>query len=930
MEVKNRLKCLSILFAMFAALFLIATPNASALTKNIKVADVNVKEKSGTIIVADPVLSDNEITSNITFNKKDDFATFELSLENNESEKYKIESISDNNTNENIEIDYSFSEDYIDAGELGAVTIKLTYKNTLNNVDKISIDDLMIKIYLINEDGEGGEIIINPTTGDALPFYCILFAAALAGLVVLLKNKKSKAIKVCGVLFALSLLFIPLTTLAKEKNEVQIKFTDIDIIGEFETYNISINPGNGDEILVVPVQYGDKLVSLPANPSKDGYDFDKWVDEDGNTVTSDTVITKPITIEAQYTVKKYAIDYDLNGGSLPEGKTNPSEYTIEDEITINNPEKLGYTFIGWSGTGIDEKTTNLVIPVGSKDARNYLANYSANKNTPYTVTHRYQNLNDLSTYAETTVTEYGETDKIIPAPRQERTGFETPAVQNVKVEADGSAHITYTYDRESYSFSITDRTYVTSDSTSDGSYLYETVITAKAKERAGYTFAWNDGDTNYERTFELTGTVSLTPVYTAKTNTKYVVKHYKQKLTLDGYEIADTQNLTGTTDAPIEPAVNSYTGFKSPAVQHTTIAGDESTAVNYYYDRESYTVTFNTDGGSTVAPQTVIYGKKATRPAEDPIKNKATFDGWYTTDSYGTLFDFSSEITSDTTIYAKFIPDSFAEVFRQTGECTFNGVNGVITGDGCAYANGINKYIDTGINLYNEENHDKDYEIGFTIVSYKPADNVRQATFMNTKLEGGDYPGLVFRKYNDNSQLDFSSRRTSTNNSTKYWDTDDVVTMRIYRITNETTGIQEIFYSVNGSNKVKINDLSKFNPVYNLSVWFGATPVDATAETAHRHLVGTLSDMYIKLGTYEEEPITTYKVRLNANSGSVSPIIMERDKGVAIGDLPTPTTIPEGKQFDGWYSKLEGGSKISSSYTSDTDVTIYARYIDAN
>ncbi len=996
LAIGKNLRRIVLLFVVFLSLF--GFSNATALEKNIVITDVAIKDKSETITVEEPALSNNDITSNITFNKTGDFATFELSLTNNESEKYKIESISDNNTNENIEIDYSFSEDYIDAGGLSTVTIKLTYKNTLINVDKISIDDLTIKIYLVNEDGEGGEIIINPATSDALPFYLVILAVALAGLVLLFKNKKNKAIKIGGILVALAILFIPLATLAKEKYEVQIKFTDIDIIGEFETYNITINPGNGDEILVVPVQYGNKLESLPANPSKDGYDFDKWADDNDNTVTSDTVITGPITVEAQYTIKHYAINYDLDGGSLPDGKTNPSEYTIEDEVTINNPEKLGYTFVGWSGTGIDGKTTNLVIPAGSKDERSYVSNYSANEDTPYTVTHRYQNLDDLTTYTESTVTEYGETDKTIPAPRQERTGFETPAVQNVKVEADGSAHITYTYDRKQIHLHINNSRFIVEGDVT-GYYPYGSTIHLTAIERPGYTFGWNDGVKTYARDYVIYSTTVLAPGYVANTDTPYVVNHYKQKLTLDGYEIADTQNLTGTTDAPISPAVNSYTGFKSPAVQHTTIAGDKSTVVNYYYDREMYefsfndnenvtstkpadsypyetvitltantvdgktfskwsnnetdnpltitltgdltiepeyidsslTVTFDTGDGSEVASQTVNYGEKATRPTENPTKKNYLFYDWYTTDSYETVFNFNTEITADTTIYARFVPSSFPTVFEQEGECIFNGSEGVLEGENCAYANGENKYIDTGVQLYIAENHDKDYEIGFTIKSYDYLENERQATFMNTKLEGDNYPGLVFRQFDAEDRLDFSSRRTSSANSRKLWSNQDKErVVRIYRITNKTTKIQEIFYSMDGGEKVRLNDLSQFNPVFDTSVWFGAAPTNTSANVAQRILVGTLSNMYIKLGSYEEPEGLTYTVDLDANGGSVSPASITKDKGDAVGELPTPTNIPAGKEFDGWYTDLgEKGVKVDSSYMPNTGTTLYAKYTDA-
>ena len=54
----------------------------------------------------------------------------------------------------------------------------------------------------------------------------------------------------------------------------------------------------------------------------------------------------------------------------------------------------------------------------------------------------------------------------------------------------------------------------------------------------------------------------------------------------------------------------------------TAFAADESPAVT------NVTVTFDSDGGSAVAPQQVLQGQKVQRPA-DPIKEGHTFIGWY-------------------------------------------------------------------------------------------------------------------------------------------------------------------------------------------------------------------------------------------------------------------------------------------------------------
>lgn len=65
-----------------------------------------------------------------------------------------------------------------------------------------------------------------------------------------------------------------------------------------------------------------------------------------------------------------------------------------------------------------------------------------------------------------------------------------------------------------------------------------------------------------------------------------------------------------------------------------------------------WTVTFDTDSGSSVTAQLIIDGGKATEP-EDPTKSEKTFAGWYTSAAKTTEFDFNDPITENTTIYAK-------------------------------------------------------------------------------------------------------------------------------------------------------------------------------------------------------------------------------------------------------------------------------------
>ena len=73
------------------------------------------------------------------------------------------------------------------------------------------------------------------------------------------------------------------------------------------------------------------------------------------------------------------------------------------------------------------------------------------------------------------------------------------------------------------------------------------------------------------------------------------------------------------------------------------------------WDANSYTVTFNTNGGSAVTAQSVKYGAKATRPV-DPTRYCYAFTGWYTTATCTAKFDFNTAVKGNVTVYAGWKP----------------------------------------------------------------------------------------------------------------------------------------------------------------------------------------------------------------------------------------------------------------------------------
>lgn len=75
----------------------------------------------------------------------------------------------------------------------------------------------------------------------------------------------------------------------------------------------------------------------------------------------------------------------------------------------------------------------------------------------------------------------------------------------------------------------------------------------------------------------------------------------------------------------------------------------------------TYTVTFNSQGGSAVPSSTVISGEKVIKP-NDPVRYGYLFRGWYTDAACQNAYDFDKTVTSSFTLYAKWIKDYYDDI----------------------------------------------------------------------------------------------------------------------------------------------------------------------------------------------------------------------------------------------------------------------------
>jgi uncharacterized repeat protein (TIGR02543 family) len=149
------------------------------------------------------------------------------------------------------------------------------------------------------------------------------------------------------------------------------------------TYSITYDLGGGQKTLDNPTSYTEETESFTLNnPTKDGYTFTGWTGTDLDEPTTQVTINKGSTGERTYTahfVENYNITYDLADGSLPQGTTNPATYSVlSDTITLNNPTRKNYVFLGWTGTGIEEGTASETVKIyqGTTGARSYVASWT--------------------------------------------------------------------------------------------------------------------------------------------------------------------------------------------------------------------------------------------------------------------------------------------------------------------------------------------------------------------------------------------------------------------------------------------------------------------------------------------------------------------------------------------------------------------------
>ena len=336
--------------------------------------------------------------------------------------------------------------------------------------------------------------------------------------------------------------------------------------------------------------------------------------------------------------RAFEIKYDLGGGMLAGTAKNPASYTYFDEsFTLANPERAGYTFAGWTGSGIDDGAESVTIAKGSTGNRSYTATWTANTNTAYTVEHYQQNLDGTYALAETDSLT-GETDATVTAAPKAYEGFTLNedaqgTVASGIIAGDGSLVLKLCYDRNAYdvTYKVIGSYFANDSYQVDKNVRYGAELALIGDDMSQVGYVWN-GWSGLPATMP-DNAVTVTGYYTAADDTAYTVRHFFQNIEDEGYTQNGVDEMTGTTGAKTKAAAKSATGFTAKPFEQADIAADGSTVVGIYYDRNVHTVSYRYKGkvpagASTLPdPQEYRYGANiAVAPAA--TAPGYTFAGW--------------------------------------------------------------------------------------------------------------------------------------------------------------------------------------------------------------------------------------------------------------------------------------------------------------
>lgn len=177
--------------------------------------------------------------------------------------------------------------------------------------------------------------------------------------------------------------------------------------------------------------------------------------------------------------------------------------------------------------------------------------------------------------------------------------------------------------------------------------------------RTGYYFGGWYSDSTLSASYSFSSNVTSDITLYAKWN----ISQYTIAFDAQGGSLVNPQSVSYNHNAlvPTQPTRSGYAfagWYTESATTHAfafTTAITQNMTLYAKWTRNSYTVVFNSNGGSNVDSVQVLYLNQVVKP-DDPSLTGKVFKGWYTSSALTSPYDFdSAQITTNTTLYAKWV-----------------------------------------------------------------------------------------------------------------------------------------------------------------------------------------------------------------------------------------------------------------------------------
>ncbi len=856
-------KIFLLIFSLALAASLITIISVSASDNIFKITNTAFVDASQGIQQDFYATDEASIAQELLFHKVGDYATYKVTFNNSDSTDHTIESITDDNQNNNISLEYDdYSGTQVNAGNSFDFILTIKY---ISAVDSLAERDQFsaIKLYIKYKDVEkSDEIDIDPAapeTLDTLNISIIVLIISGIGLIVLIvlstKSPHKKTQTIAVILAVAIPLFISVNAIAISEG------TDTVILsskfGLYDKLAITLDV-NGVENTIA-VDY-NSAVSNIANPeAPEGYDFDGWKDESGNPVLDDTKLTEDTKLVASFKAKTYSISY--TGTEASEEQGLPTEYTIETSVSIDAlpnrkdaDEDETAEFIGWKAQ--DETTTSktVTIPVGSSGDKTYTAIWNPVDYPTYTIAYE---LNGATTDPGNKTT-YQKTDADYTLANPEKTG--------------------YTFDGWTCNqLNITSPT---------------TTLTIPHGTRGDLTIVANFTIDTYS--------ISYTGLNSGE----------EQGLPTS-YTINDTVNIPALNNRADSDGdiMQTFLGWSdssgsSPAstISFSNETGDKSYEAKW--QNETYPpvrhITYDLDGGSASNPDT--YTKQDSDfTLNNPTKTGYTFTGWSGSEITGEdnmSVAIDTAWNKDLSYTAHYSPIQYTVNFDVNFENTDD--SDTTTMDSKTFTYGVKESLPA--NAFDVK--------GYTFAGWKDANDTKylnEAEIENLCNTAGCSVTL-YAQWAPNTDTPYTIELYFENINDDDYTLDDTETKTKYGTTGEQTAVidfNEPSYSFTGFN------YDHGDP----------TSLRATIDR-HGNTVIKLYYKRIRYGiTFDANGGT-----IDGTDPTETTYEIEMKYGATISKDDFPTATQSGSDFAGWFTEAEGGQKITDDISIEGTDTIYAHW----